>query len=130
MADELGRTTRVFVSGYTRTRVHHSRVVRGERRCLVADFNGAIPKSRRIVSATWRTNQPHAAILSAPRIKGREVMVDLLAGQGTAHVKCDVTLDNGEVYNQLFWIRAFTGPWFRGESPATEGPQELTATAE
>lgn len=130
MADDLGRTTRVFVSGYTRTRVHHSRVVRGERRCLVADFNGAIPKSRRIVSVTWRTNQPYAAILSAPRIKGREVMVDLLAGQGTAHVKCDVTLDNGEVYNQLFWIRAFTGPWYRGESAATEGPQELTATAE
>lgn len=127
--EEYGRATRAFVSGYQRARVHRSRVVRGERRCLVANFNGAIPKARRIVEARWRTNQPHAAILSVPRIKGREVMVDLTAGVGQAEVKCEVTLDNGEVYNQLFVVRAYAGPWFRNESAPTEGPQELIATA-
>lgn len=128
---EHGRTTRAFVSGYQRARVHRSRLVRGERRCLIADFNGAIPAGRTITSVTWRTNQPAGAILSDAGIVagGRKVRVDLLAGSGCAQVKCDVTLDNGEVYNQRFEVSVQSGPWFQGEVNPTQGPRELTAVA-
>ena len=89
--EEHGRATRAYVSGYQRTRIHRARLVRGERRCLIADFNGAIPAGRTITSVTWRTNQPAGAILSDAGIVvgGRKVRVDLTAGSGCAQVKCD-----------------------------------------
>lgn len=127
--EEHGRTTRAYVSGYDRARVHRSRLVRGDRRCLIADFNGAIPLSRRIVSATWRTNQAYASILSDARIVGREVAVDMTAGSGLARIKCVATLDNGEVYSQLFIVRVIGGPWLQGEASPSAGPNELAATA-
>ena len=128
---ELGRVTRAFVSGYQRTRVHRSRLVRGEKRCLIADFNGAIPEGRTITSVTWRTTQNSAAILSEAAVVdgGRKARVMLEAGIGCAQVKCDVTLDNGEVYNQRFDVLVQPDPWFQGETTPTRGPQELTATA-
>lgn len=129
--DEMGRVTRAYVSGYTRTRVHESWLVRGERRCLVANFNGAIPKARSIASATWRTNQGASAILSNARIidGGRSAAVDMLAGWGgVALVKVDALLDNGEVYNQVFHIGIQGDHWFPGESAPQPGPTQLTVT--
>ena len=131
--EELGRVSRAYVSGYQRARTHRSRLVRGERRCLTADFNGAIPKSRTITSVTWRCDIPQcvymrdAAIVSG----GREVRVDITAQLGAeARVKCEVTLDNGEVYNQVFVIYVRNAPWFMGESaPQATGPYVLTVTA-
>lgn len=129
--EELGRTTRAYVSGYQRARMHRSRLVRGEKRCLVANFNGAIPPARTIQSVTWRTNQPQAAYMADAGIVtgGREVRVDVTAGAGCALVKCEVTLDNGEVYNQLFDISVQSGPWFEGETQLPTGPRTLTAVA-
>lgn len=128
--EEHGRVTRAYVSGYQRARVHRAQLVRGERRCLVANFNGAIPPARSIVSATWRTNHPYGVSMSDARIDGRETTVNITAQVGLgAEIKCQVTLDNGEVYNQLFVIRVFTGPWFRDETQPPAGPYELTATA-
>jgi hypothetical protein len=132
LCKELGTTTRAFVSGYQRTRVHVCSLVRGEKRCLVANFNGAIPKGRIIIGATWRTTQNWASILADASISddGRSTMVDMTAGWGgPALVKAEVTLDNGEVYNQVFRIAIQSAPYFQGEANPVSGPLELTVTA-
>lgn len=131
--EEHGRVTRAYVSGYQRDRVHRSRLVRGERRCLVANFNGAIPPARTIASATWRCDQNQAVYMANPRITdaGRVAEVDITAQIGWgARVKCEAVLDNGEVYTQRFVIRVVSAPYFMGEPTwYAQGPTELTATA-
>lgn len=129
--EEHGRVTRAYVSGYQRDRVHRSRLVRGERRCLVANFNGAIPPERTIASATWRCDQNQAIYMDNARITGRETAVDITAQIGAGgRVKCEVTLDNGEIYNQLFVVRVMSAPWFVGEQTSySQGPTVLTVTA-
>lgn len=131
--EEHGRATRAYVSGYQRDRVHRSRLVRGERRCLVANFNGAIPPSRTIATATWRCDQNQAIRMDNARITdaGRVATVDITAQIGAgSRVKCEVTLDNGEIYNQLFVVRVISSPWFVGEQTHySPGPTVLTATA-
>lgn len=131
--EEIGRVTRAYVSGYQRARTHRSRMVRGERRCLTADFNGAIPKSRTITSVTWRCNIPQSAYMRDAAIVegGREVRVDVTAQLGAeCWIKCEATLDNGEVYNQVFVLYVRNSPWFMGETaPQSTGPYELTVTA-
>jgi hypothetical protein len=128
--DEIGRVTRAYVSAYQRDRVHRSRVVRGEKRCLVANFNGAIPAARSIVSATWRVQQGQTVFMESAKVATRESSVVITAGFGhEAAVKCQVTLDNGEVYNQLFVVSVQDSPWFQGEvTPSPTGPYELTVT--
>ena len=130
--DEYGRTTRAYVSGYDRTRVHESRLVRGEKRCLVADFNGAIGQGRTIASARVRTDQNWAAVLSNGRIEpsNRAVAVDLQAGWGSpAWIKVEATLDNGEVYTQMFRIMLYDRPWFLSEPVPAQGPNEIVVSA-
>lgn len=130
--EEYGRVTRAFVSGYQRDRIHYSRIVRGEKRCLVANFNGAIPAGRTIASAIWRCDQPFAVAMANGRIfeNSRSSAVDITGQYGAgARIKCQVTLDNGEVYNQLFIVRVLNSPWFQGETAPSAGPYDLTVTA-
>lgn len=128
--EEIGPATRVNVSAYQRTRGVLSRLVRGERRCLVVNFNGAIPATRSIASAVIRTNQPHAVSMTSPRIVGREVIVDLSAqAGGHAEVKVEATLDNGERYTQGLVVHVQGSPWFEGETTQAQGVRTLTVTA-
>lgn len=125
---ELGRVTRAYVSGYQRDRVHASRLVRGEKRCLVANFNGAIPAARSIASVTWRCEQTYTVAMAHARITGREVAVDITAQlQGCAWIKCVATLDNGEAYTQMFRVAVSAAPWFDGEQSPSAGPAVLTS---
>lgn len=130
---DLGRATTAYVSGYQIDRVHHARMVRGAIRSLVANFNGAIPAGSLIVSAAWRCLEPQSiamsdAVISEDR-RSTSVKVAAQIGCGTT-VKCQVTLDTGEAYNQVYWLRVLTAPWFMGEaSPPATGPYELTVTA-
>lgn len=128
---EHGRTTRAFVSGYTLDRVHVVRAARTQRRCLVADFNGAIDKNRQIARATWRCNSPWITILDTPTIStnGRAAQVNATLGNcGAGHVKCSVELDNGEIYTQVFEVRVVDAPYF-AEPYQAPGPYELSVTA-
>lgn len=128
--DELGRVTRIYASGYDRSRVHDGRMVRGESRCLVVDFNGAIPAGRTVASVTWRCNIPTAIVMSNARIQAgaRSVAVDVLAGWSCdTAIKCESTLDNGEVYAQLIRLAVQDAPWFQGETTPTTGPTTLTS---
>lgn len=125
---ELGRATRCYVSGYDRARAQVARLVRGESRCLVADLNGAIGAARTVTSVTWRVQLPYIARMSNARIDAdaREVAVDVLARYpGCTPIKCEATLDNGEVYVQLFSLRVRDAAWFDGENDAVDGPTVL-----
>lgn len=127
--EELGRVTRAYVSGYQRARIHQSRIVRGESRCLVANFHGAIPLSRTIASVTWRCLTQWTVVMANARITGREVAVDITGqAEGCAWLKAQITLDNGEVYNQRFQVDVAGAPWFDGETTVmASGPAVLTA---
>lgn len=127
---DLGRTTTAYVSGYDRTRVHVANLVRGEQRTLLANFNATVPVGSTIASATWRTTQNWVALMSGGTIDGRTTSVDLQAGWGgLALVKAEVTLDTGEVYNQVFRIQVQSAPYFCNESYPTSGPREIVITA-
>ena len=127
---ELGRVTRVYASGYDRARIHDGRLVRGESRCLVVEFNGAIPAGRTIASVTWRCINPAAIVMSNARIQAgaRSVAVDVLAGWSCdTAIKCEATLDNGERYMQLIRLAVLDAPWFQGDAAPTAGPTTLTS---
>lgn len=127
--EELGRVTRAYVSGHYRTRVHESRLYAREKRCLVANFNGALPAGRSIASAVWDMSVIAAVGMATPSIVGREVRVLIEAVRcGCAYLRCEVTLDNGEVYNQLFAVTVLDGPSF-GDQGAVAGPARLTVSA-
>ena len=126
---ELGRTTRNYVSGYTLSRQAVTRVRRQAKRCVIANFNGALPAGRTIVSARWETTSPWSLYMSNPRIaKGqRETMVDVsfnFAGWGG--VLCTVTLDNGELYNAEFSFTVIDSPLYPSATYDTNnGPYRL-----
>lgn len=127
---ELGRVTRCYVSGYQRARVHESRLVRGEFRCLVANFNGAVDTARTIVSVTWKCQQPYAVAMSNARIADgeREVAVDIAAQlPGESLIKCLATFDNGETYTQMFRLWVDGSPWFADDTAPSAGPTSLTS---
>lgn len=128
VCDELGRSTRCYVSAFQRDRVHSSTLTRGETRCLVADFNGAIPKLRSIASVTWRCAQGFPVVMSEPAINGRATSIQIKAQYaGTGVFKCEATMDNGEVYTQVFHVGVRSGwwTWFEGEPSPVQGPTEL-----
>jgi len=128
--NELGRVTRSFVSGYFRARVHVGTVRRQEKRCVVADLNGAIPTDRTIASVTWRATNPWSMFMSDPTIDGREarVMVDF-QNSGCGALKATATLDNGEIYNQLFEFTVRDAPWFDEPFSMSIGPYSVTVIA-
>lgn len=129
---ELGRATRAYVSAYDRARIQVVRVRRQEKRCLVANFNGAIPRGRTIVSARWSCTSPWVTYMSNASISTDQretmVMVDF-QNPGWGAVKVTATLDNGEIYNQVFEGLVRDIPWFNENLPISNGPYSLTATA-
>lgn len=130
--EEIGRVTRAFVSAHQRDRVHSSNLIRGEKRCLVANFNGAIPSGRTIASATWRTNENYVVAMANPRIfeNDRSTAIDITAIYGyCGAVKCVAVLDNGETYVQLFAVSVRDAPWFADENLPAAGPTVLTVVA-
>ena len=130
--EELGRTTRTYVSGYTLSRQAVTRVRRSAQRCVVANFNGAIPKSRTIQSVRWETTSPWSIVMSNPRIATgqRETMVDVFFNfAGWGGLLATVTLDNGEIYNAEFSFTVLDAPLYPTATyPLGNGPYRLDAT--
>lgn len=127
--DEIGRTSKAVASAYYRTRVHDVRLVLGERRCLVASFNGAISQSRTIASVKWRCDFGYIAKMANARIQSdnRSTAVDVTANWlGDSIIRCEATLDNGEVYIQPFRVDVSGDPIFMPVSGVI-GAVELTA---
>lgn len=128
---DYGRTSRCYVSGYQRDRVHSIRLVVSERRDLVADFNGAMDKARKIVKARWRTDFGYIASMSNAVIAAdqRSTKVTLTANWiGDQMVHLEATLDNGDVFTQMYYVSISGNPWFLPSS-TVYGPSELIVTA-
>ncbi|MFK3647918.1 hypothetical protein ACI2IY_05700 [Lysobacter enzymogenes] len=127
--EEHGRVTRAYVSGYKRARIHNSELYPRERRCLVANVNGAIAPGEAIKRVVWRMETVTAVAMSSPSIEGREARVLVEACyRGEAFIQCEIQLGNGEVYPQTFRIRVLDGPFFGNENTST-GPQMLAIDA-
>lgn len=117
---DLGRATRAFVSAYDRSRAVGVRLYPTETRALVADFNGAFSADRTIVTAVWDLDPAGYAGMASSAIAEdqRSTSVQLTAGrQGRVRMRCQVTLDNGEVMNQLFVVDVLPGPLWAGDAP-------------
>jgi hypothetical protein len=128
---DLGRETRAYVSGYNRSIWHESTLCQQERRQLVAAFNGAMPVGAKTVKAVWRIESPCAIAMAGAAIDAsqRSARVAIVAAQvGIDWVRCQVTMDNGGVLNQIFRVGVVGGPYFEDNEPQP-GPQMLVALA-
>jgi hypothetical protein len=129
---QLGRVTRSYVNGYNRSAVSVGQLRRREKREVIANFNGAIPVGTTIESATWRANSPWVTFMSAAAISAdqRESSINVdFQNPGWGWMRCEVTLDNGEIYNQVFDFTVRDTPWFSDEVLVTSGPYSLTVVA-
>jgi hypothetical protein len=129
---DSGRETRAYVSAYDRSRVHQSRLYRFEKRRLVANF-GALLGERLIRCATWSIDRPEIGVMSDPQISddARETSV-MFAAQlgGWATVRCQITLDSGEQYVQVFRVNVRRASWFVDDAPILNGPFSLRVCRE
>lgn len=130
-ADDLGRVTRSFVSGYTASRAETHRVRRFSKRTVTANFNGALAKGRTITHVRWDCTSPWSIFMENARIIAgqRQVAVDVsynFAGWGG--LLATVTLDNGELFNQEFFYTVLDRPLYPGAVyDLANGPYVLTA---
>lgn len=125
----LGRASRAYVSAYDRGRVVSVRLYPQETRQLVSDFNGALEAGRTISQAVWDMYILGYASMTSGAIDDRQTSVLLTASyRGQVALRCQVTLDNGEVMNQLFAIEVLDGPIWDGDPPAS-GPSRITVSA-
>lgn len=125
----IGRRTRQYVTAYSLDRVQPIRVRRMAKRCLVADFNGALPTGRTISSVVWRCTSPWATVLSNAAVDAglRIVSVDChFANAGCGGVKATVTLDNGDLYTANFEATVTDTSWY-DEAAVAAGPYSVSA---
>lgn len=113
----MSRVTTAYVSAYQRDRVHHSRFYRFEKRTLTANFTAAIPDGEAIDSVTWYCNGTSVAIMADAIATTKTSSITLAANaSGKALIKCEATLTDGQVINQLFAITSLPAPYFCGET--------------
>ncbi|MGS0573464.1 hypothetical protein ACQR5V_21425 [Xanthomonas oryzae pv. oryzicola] len=123
--NDIGRVTHNYVSAHQRDRVHRASLYANEKRALVTDFNGAIPKGATIACATWETYDTSQCLMSEPAINNRQVQVQLTAQySGNCRIRVDAELDNGEVYSAWHVIRVQPAPYFNSPGWAN-GPSRL-----
>lgn len=123
----MPRVTTAYVSRFQRTRVHRSRVTRGDVFTLTADVNGALDPEASVASVVWRVDNPAAVILGSAAKDDRAVSVECTAGYGFAQVKAEVTASDGDVVTQLFEIGVQDAPTFQGESSPAAGAYTASA---
>lgn len=134
---EIGRTTRAYVSAYSLSNVHQTRVRRRTKRCIIANFNGALPAGVGITKVTWRTNHPWVCHISNPSLvplvtggplRQAQVTCDF-DNPGIGSLKAEITTDTGEIYVQLFEFSVWDSPLFDEPFNPNTGPYNITATA-
>ncbi|WP_312321199.1 hypothetical protein, partial [Stenotrophomonas sp.] len=124
---DMGRVTKCIVSGYNRDRVHYGSVYAPERRQLLTDFNGALPKGVTITKATWNTQDGYNASMSDGVVDGRKAWITLAAQyQGYCGIRLDVELSNGERYSVWHVIRILPAQIMTGDT-YQNGPSQLIA---
>lgn len=129
--EEIGQVSRANVSAHNRTRMHSVKVRPGEKRCLVANFNGAVPASRTITQAVWRMDSTYSASLSGGAITSGGRVTEVLVSAheyGCEAIECTATFDNGEQYVQVFVVEVFA-PTMSPSSNLPTGASSITVTA-
>jgi hypothetical protein len=130
---ELGRVTRSFVSGYTAARTEIRRIRRFSKRCVVANFNGAMPKGVTITRVRWETTSPWSIHMSNPRVEstGRTVAIDAAFNfQGLGAMLATATWSNGEITNAEFFFTVLDRPLYpSAHYNNANGPYHLEASA-
>lgn len=116
VCEEVGNATRINVTAYDRQREAVVRVRRGEKRCLVVNFNGAIPINRSIASVGWSNSG--MSRISEAGIYGREAQISIDA-QNSGSLFCIATLDNGERYTQLIRVSVYGPYWYPSDNVLT-----------
>lgn len=130
VADNLGRATHAYVSGYSRNRVHQSRLYANESALLLADFNGAMAAGRVISSVTWKSNGAGYVNMSDATIQSgkRTSSVVVQCGfAGKTWFRCSATLSTGQILTQMFIVTVEPAPWMSGDSFTYNGVQSLTS---
>jgi hypothetical protein len=130
---ELGRVTRSFVSGYTASRVETRRIRRFSKRCVVADFNGAMPSGVTITHVRWDCTSPWSIFMANPRVEssGRKVAIDASFNfAGSGGLLATATWSNGEITNTEFDFTVLDRPLYPGAVyDSANGPYVLEADA-
>lgn len=123
-----GRATRAYVSAYDRARVHKAILYRFEKRRLVANFRSLL-QGRQIRCTTWHIDAPEIGVISDPQIDEdryeSSVMFRAQLG-GWATLRCDIMLDTGEEYNQVFRVNVREASWFKDDLALTSGPYSVS----
>lgn len=128
---DMGRATRNIVSGFNRDQVFQARLYAPERRALVTEFNGAIPKGVTITRAVWDTLDTFVAAMSTPSILagGRSCQVMLTAQvDGFCCIRLTAELSNGEKFVAHHVIQILPARYMSTDVWAN-GPTQLVATA-
>ena len=121
----MSRATTAYVSKHQLDRVHELSLYANAKVTLTANFHGLGLGS--IQSATWFTSAPWSTVLSAPSIQDGRARVRVQAAiPDMSILRCEVTFNNGEVYNQLWRVYVNEAPMFN--SPVAEGPQSVTVS--
>ena len=130
---DLGRVTRSFVSGYTAARAEIRRVVRFQKRSVVANFNGAQPAGATITAVRWDCTSPWSVLMANARVEpsGRSVAVDVSFNYaGWGGILATATWQNGETTAQEFFFTVLDRPVYPGAVyNEANGPYVLEADA-
>lgn len=121
--------TTANTSAFYPTRIHDTRLMLGTKKPLVANLNATIDAGRTIASVKWRTFYGYVVVMSDAAIAadGRSTSVEISANWiGDASVRCEATLDNGDVCIQVYRVEVSGDPIYLPVQ-TTIGPLELTA---
>lgn len=124
----MPRISTATVSKYQRDRIHASHVMRGEKFTLSTNLAGAVDPNATITAVTWRVNNPQSLILASATRAAKSTTLTTTAGYGTgATIKCQCSLSDGSIVEQLFRVRVTDYPYFMGETLPVTGPFSVTA---
>ena len=122
----MSRASRIFASASQRDRVHEVVIYTPERRTLAANFRAMIPAGVTITRAQWDMDLPGYVTMQTGTVVGPEARVIITAGLecGGTGIRCGVTLSDGSVFSQAFYVRVLASPLY-GDGPIAGGPSRI-----
>lgn len=125
-----GRATTAYVSGFSRDGVTECRLRERERRALVANFRALVPAGVTIDRAVWDMDDLAPVAMADAAIDGPASQVTIeTVDEGSAAIRCQVELSDGQVFNTLFVVYVEHGPAFCGDDAGVGGPCRLVVEA-
>lgn len=121
----MPRINTAYVSAYQLDRVKQTDLYANAKVTLTCNWGGVLD-GRTISSVTWFTDSPWSTVLSSPAITNKLTTVNLQAAlPGESILKCEATLSDGSVVNQLWRVNVPMTP-MQGQ-PVAQGPESVSA---